>query len=104
MIALVYTLLLIVALLLVWQSYGNFRRIGPINDDLGWRISIGDVCNPKWFSVALSWERYPVRTPLKPEAWMEKGAKFLGWHPALVVRWLAFRLVILGRLKGRGDD
>lgn len=100
MIFLVYALLGLTALLLVWQYYGTFRTYEGYGGRLGWQASLGDPNQTRKPSAYLLWEKYTVRTQRwKPDVRVEQAQPFLGYQPALVVRWRGFRLVLLGRLK-----
>lgn len=90
--------LLLLALVMVLQEYGTYRRYDAANGEvIGRQWSLG-VRYSSSYSITLTWERYPMWRPTRIDIRRDPENKWLRYQPALILRWQGFRLVLLGRL------
>lgn len=95
----IYAALLLLAVALVLGHYMEFRWFTSGEERIGWQALIpGGPGHAHQRQAYLTWEKYPLRA-FRLDVRVERGQPYLGYQPALVVRWRGFRLVFLGRLK-----
>lgn len=92
--------LLLLALVMILQEYGSYRRYDAADGEvIGRQWSIGvRYPQPSHYYATLTWERYPTWRPTRIEIRRDAANKWLRYQPALILRWQGFRLVLLGRL------